>query len=496
MKLNRLFIALASLVTLSLVACEEYEDNYKKADNVPAGCSGLRFANVDKSSFEFDPSGDLSFPVTIMRDATDAAEYSVNVVKNDSEGFIVPAKVSFASGEKVKDIVVTMSSNAPQGKDLQLTLSVDDSEINPYKTEYGVYTASAMIVKWDNIGYGYLVDGTIGSLWGVDTSLAYRIELQKAVISADETRYRFSSPWATMNPEEEVDELGGFIGYVYNEDGYFDADGEYLIVMSVDGKGNVTMNSSETGMDWGYGMHTIGTVCPNLSSNTESYPLGTFKDDVITFGAKSLFLSAPNPDLGTQVCSVATTIYLSSAAFAASQETEDEEEEEEDPYEGWTAIGTGTYTYTVLYIDENEEPVDDEGLTLYQNNEDKSLYMIGAWGENSNLVFSVDENNIVTVKEQPTGSVAYGEDVLAATVTDFASDAIPSFYSESEGTYYFNIEYYIPDMGSFGYDIEYFVLDSDDAEEGENKSVKASSKSVKKELKRFKNIKPLARAAR
>lgn len=73
----------------------------------------------------------------------------------------------------------------------------------------------------------------------------------------------------------------------------------------------------------------------------------------------------------------------------------------------WTALGTGTYKFNCLYhqaVFGSGEPEEDtiSGLTLYQQNEDPTIFKIEGWGRQNGetLTFYVAEDNTITVPVQ------------------------------------------------------------------------------------------------
>ena len=72
------------------------------------------------------------------------------------------------------------------------------------------------------------------------------------------------------------------------------------------------------GIDWGYGVMAIGSIYGYLSTDIESYPLGTYnaKAGVITFPVNSLFIQ---DDDGPAICKKNPTyLYLSAEAYINS----------------------------------------------------------------------------------------------------------------------------------------------------------------------------------
>lgn len=88
------------------------------------------------------------------------------------------------------------------------------------------------------------------------------VDLQKTVSTDGKTiRYRFDSPFAyTVSGQ---DELGGYIGFPYNEEG--DCDGQsHKMIVKVSGT-TATLAPTYIGMNWAdYGKFSIGQIVGNL----------------------------------------------------------------------------------------------------------------------------------------------------------------------------------------------------------------------------------------
>ena len=138
-----------------MTACSEYEDTEVASPAVDANCPAVRFAADNATYSELAPDA-ASFTLKVIRDASEAAEYPITVVNNEDNAFNVPSTVSFASGEKEATIEIGVSAEA--GKTVALELSFGEDYVNPYKTEYGTYAGTAMVVKWNVLGTGQFFD--------------------------------------------------------------------------------------------------------------------------------------------------------------------------------------------------------------------------------------------------------------------------------------------------------------------------------------------------
>lgn len=90
----------------------------------------------------------------------------------------------------------------------------------------------------------------------------------------------------------------------------------------------------------------------------------------------------------------------------------------------YSTVGTADWTYSILYQDENGNPVTDAGLALQQRDDDETQYQILHALGDVTIKFSIDEDNIVRIPQQLTG-----ED-YSAGVPFYVGD-VPSVLGES-----------------------------------------------------------------
>lgn len=186
MKINKLYILLLILAT-TLVACNEYEDTVVPGPTVSADNPAVRFIPGNATQYEFDPTGELSFVLKVIRDnPTAALEASLTVVTNTENAFEVPASVSFPAGEDTTTLTITVKPDAPTGVSLPLVISIGDQYANPYKKEYSTYTGKVSLIKWNNLGKVHFYDSF--SFYSVaEVTLEQRDDIP--------TIYRITSPY-------------------------------------------------------------------------------------------------------------------------------------------------------------------------------------------------------------------------------------------------------------------------------------------------------------
>lgn len=327
MKINKFFLGLASLSFMGLVSCVDTDMDFSDSKTTPvdASCPGLEFSNSNITTIELDPSAP-DFNIVVNRHATDAASYSIVVGNNQDNSFIVPEQVTFASGETSAELPIKISDSAAKGTPLTLTLAVNEKDMNPYTMGRKDITVKATLIKWDSIGKGYWTGNLINTFFGVDGGLPLIVNIEKATTSTA-VKFRFVSPYASVATMQ--DELGGFDGYPYSEEGDLDGNVEkFVITVTKDG---ASIDPVNLGIDYGYGSFSIGQVYGNLSQNITSYPLGIYKETktggTITFPANSLYISmADYNDGGAYPCNAGSSVlYLSADDFKAAMEEEEEE---------------------------------------------------------------------------------------------------------------------------------------------------------------------------
>lgn len=167
------------------------------------------------------------------------------------------------------------------------------------------------------------------------------------------------------------------------------------------------------------------------------------------------------------------------------------------PGKTWSAIYVGDYEYSLLFTDENDEPVTDAGLTLYQCNEDPALFKIEHWGYDVDFTFTMDDEGNIMVSDQPTGyeHPNYGM-VMIDDVVDYTGGTKYGQSYYENGTFNFAVVYYVPD-GVFGNGTETFTL-TGNAAKAVNRAlaaakVKASANNIrmsKSNLNAPKNMQP------
>lgn len=285
------------------VACDPAAESFMPGENVP----GAFFSTSLPTAYEVT-SSESAIDFTVMRtDASEAATATLTVTADDV--FVIPSSVSFAAGQSTANVSVGFDFNKVV-IDHTYTVSIS---IDSYATVYGRSDYSFTVLRpyvFEPIGTGYWVDNTVNTFFGVDDDCPMAVEIEMTQTN-EGVRFRFPSPFARAS--EEYDGYG-FLGYPYN-DPEDCLPGTYTFVVDVTPEG-VSLAPVELGMDWSYGMFSIGTVFGNLSTNPQ-YPLGEYYEDegIVVFPPQSLFIKMA--DYGTAVCSGTSYLCLSAEALEA-----------------------------------------------------------------------------------------------------------------------------------------------------------------------------------
>lgn len=308
MKLNKFISGLICVAAISLTSCYDEEGG----DYTPATPDAGAYIYADATSLVYTADDDQVLTISVGR--TDYSEASTVSLSSDNPAFNIPSSISFDAGEKTKDVQVTFDIQG--GTTEKVTFSVTNGT-----TAYGASSMTFTITRdfvWTTIGTGYWVDGIVASLFGVDASIPYAVEIEK-IETETGVRFRFNGPYSHV--ATDFDGIG-YVGYVYNEEGDCD-EKEHQFVIDVTPAG-ATLQPVEMGMDWGYGAFSTGTVVGNLTSggqvitDTNTYPLGVYDEaaGIVTFPAKSLYVRMV--DEGVYITSVPSYLYLSADAYNAA----------------------------------------------------------------------------------------------------------------------------------------------------------------------------------
>jgi len=322
MKNNKYLLGIMAILfaMTSLYSCKDDAPVYEPAEMLDGTTQGIFFPSTNQAVFELEPTEPTQITLTIARSSTTGAiDVPITVYLNTNDVFVAPATVSFADGEAEKDFTVSFP-NAQEGVTYELRLSVQgDQYVNTYGSAAPYVATKVTRIKWTATAEPLIyIDGTFSALFGVSLLPMY-VEAEKAEVTGM-VRYRIKNAYDVPSGDGEPDADGIYDGYPYNAPGEFDESNDYYTIIEINNATNeVFMDAHDIGVDWGYGMMSIGSVYRNLSEDNEKYPLGKLSGDVITFGKNSLYFSMANyNDGGKYPAENPTVIYLTKDAFYAA----------------------------------------------------------------------------------------------------------------------------------------------------------------------------------
>lgn len=126
--------------------------------------------------------------------------------------------------------------------------------------------------------------------------------------------------------------------------------------------------------------------------------------------------------------------------------------------------GTGTYTYSLVFLDEDNKPQAVKDLGLYEDPNYENTYVIEDWGNGVELKFTYDaKSGEIKVPLQTTGAVGEDGEIFIQEAKDYFTpetenyDKLPSS-SYADDTYSFALAYF-DEVGLYKAGVETFKLD-------------------------------------
>jgi len=291
------YIALIGAMVLTATSCKnDYEYEGRGAqDDANNALAYFEGAGATTQFLEVEP-GNEAFTITVARKNVNGAS-TVGIEKTDTAGvFDVPASATFGAGETTTTITVT-APRAQPGKAYGLAVKIADADKSNYVDGAQAVVVDYTILKWEDLGNCYWVDGLVGTFFGVDNTLAFVSHAYKTT-TADGDRYRFDLPYShVMTGDDGI----GYIGYPYNDPGDCDEQDYKAVVDIVPGKG-AYFRATNLGFDWGYGMFSV---------SPRQY--GTVSETALTFPAGSLTITMA--DYGSRSTSLPCILFFSAEAY-------------------------------------------------------------------------------------------------------------------------------------------------------------------------------------
>ena len=471
---NKILLALG-VFALTFASCEDVVEQQGPAPAVPENCLGISFPlseKYNKSVYEMEPTATREITLAMSRTKVGTAvAVPITVDVNDSSVFVVPDSVHFAANDTVATFKVTFP-DAKDGITYNLKLSVSGADyVNPYMTNLYVAT-SVTLIKWEDAkAPGVMIDGLVANFFNTPPA-AFYVNYKKAELGDGIIKYRFLNPYTTLpeykdpsaaEPEAIADADGIFGGYPHNYPGDVDKSKDYNMVIIVQND-TASMEPFALGMDWGYGMISGGSIYGYLSDPSitiDKYPLGTVKDDIITFGANSLFSSMANFQNGGAFPSAAvTTIYLTKEAYLkASAVIEDYNEVDYEPISG--AISEfSSEMQEQSWKQSFAKAIDIDAEN--ENSEYKNLYYLpDLYTDGYGLAFYYDETSgrLTIPSNQPVGLEIFGQKIYMSVSSKIATGMAKA--PNGVETYTFGISFHYADGTALGDFKEVFYYSKD-----------------------------------
>ena len=282
-------------------SCDPDAEDWSAGQQAPAGATHVYIADALTNTIEKDPADAKTFDINLERPASEskaAQAVKIEVVKNDSNVFTVPDTAYFAAGDSTTSVTVT-AANYVEGNAYSLEVKLAGSTVDPYTAEKAAASYTFSVIKWENVGQGYLYENTITTFFGAKPTLLQLKDIQRSKTTSD-VRYRFTAPFCAEATDQ--DENGAFDYYPFNQ--ATDITGTHKWVLKVTSKGVTYMGRQYYGMDWGYGEFYL-----------ISQGYGKISKDVITFPANSLAIFMAKH--GGALVKSPNYIFLSKDAYTA-----------------------------------------------------------------------------------------------------------------------------------------------------------------------------------
>lgn len=469
---NKLYL-LGLILSIGLFnACQEDAlVQPEPSPQTPENCQGIFFPKENKANVELDPNDAKTMEVLIARTKSEGAfTVDLNVENNTDDVFEIPKSISFAAGEDTVSFTVNFP-DAGEGKGYNLKISVEGEDVvDPYSSFSPFVSTTVTRIKWEPYEHEVVyMDGAFTAFFGVANNIPMYVEAEIAEL-AEVTKYRFKNVYKVATGDfagddyiAEPDEYGIYDGYVYNEPGDFDEDNVYYTVIEVyledtDNedikKDNVFMASNQIGVDWSYGMITIGSVYGNLSSNIDNYPLGTIDGDKITFPGSSLFLNLPA--IGTGVAGKSTTIYLNRKAY--EDEFRSFNDYDYELIEGAISEFESNSVNRDPWEQDLTKAIDiepDNRESIYKN----LYYLPNLYEEDFGLAFYNKDGKITVPNNQNTGMEVFGKEVYVSASSTIESKIAKN--AKGVDIYTFGLKFHLKDGTELGDFAETFMYSKD-----------------------------------
>lgn len=275
-----IFIISAICFSVFVNSCTEKVE-YTEADKTNG--AQVYFPNTIPAQIDLDRNS-TNYVLQLMRVNTSGALTVELNVESETDLLHIPSSAEFADGSNVAEINISYSLDE-LGYDnfYDVKISVVDENL---KTLYGVSTLNFSIgipAPWVTMkGKATYIDDFMTTFYTVENE-PYNVEIQESELYKG--LYRLVYPYGEAYP--------------YNEEGDYDDSKTYYLEINACDPNAVYMNVQETGMDWGYGMVSVGSEAGFRIANNgwtveqakAAGLTGTLKDGIITFPKGKLLIS-------------------------------------------------------------------------------------------------------------------------------------------------------------------------------------------------------------
>ncbi len=290
MRLSKYFYLPLLIACLAFVACDD-DDDYKKGKETAADCPALTFGADNVFSEEMEPTEPTSYDITVYREnATDAASYSIIVLTNTDDAFVVPETVTFAAGQTEATITITFD-DTEIGKEYSLEISLADDDVDMYsENAYQTFSFSVTRVKWNALGMCTYTDDFFTTFYGVG-QVTWEVEIEE--------RDDLPGYFRLVYPYDEK--------YIWNDPGDWDESKTYYLIVDATDPYGVFIPQQEIGVDWGYGMISVWSIADydvqagsTLADEKSAGNCGTYDETkgLITFPERTLLINMPDYSSG------------------------------------------------------------------------------------------------------------------------------------------------------------------------------------------------------
>ena len=154
-----MILALTAVLSFALISCNQ-EEQYTPGEPDMEGCYGVYFPSQDASTrtITLDPSERRRVKVTVAREFSDVDEDVTVPVEITADEVFEVDDIVFEGGATSTSFYVNFN-DAEVGKEYSCTIEVNDPLfVSSYRTKANYITVKVVIVSWDELGEGQIVD--------------------------------------------------------------------------------------------------------------------------------------------------------------------------------------------------------------------------------------------------------------------------------------------------------------------------------------------------